>query len=76
MGAVSFDINGRGIDKVCTEVKKLILAGEKAEKDCFLQTARMLYNRTLHSLAEYSVDAGAFSCYYDMVREKYIDGNL
>lgn len=75
--SVIYDINGRSVDEVCKDIKKLILAGRKPEKKCcLLQKARMFYNRTLNILAQYSVDAGLVSYYYDMVFGKYGDRHL
>ena len=50
------DFDGRNVDEVCAEMKKIILVGKKTERDhCLLQDAEMLYKRTLTVFEKYSI---------------------
>lgn len=66
------DIDGRSVDEVCAEMKKIILAGKKTErKDCLLQKAEMLYKRTLTVFEKYSIADKALDYYYYMVGRRF-----
>ena len=66
------DIDGRNVDEVCAEIKKIILVGKKTERNhCLRQNAEMLYKRTLTIFEKYSITDEALDYYYYMVSRRF-----
>lgn len=74
---VILDIDGRNVDEVCEEMKKIIMVGKKTERNhCLLQKAEMLYKRTLTVFEKNSIADEAFEYYYYMVSRRFANGQL
>lgn len=71
------DIDGRNVEEVCAEMKKIIIAGKKTETNhCLLQNAEMVYKRTLAVFEKYSITDDIFDYYFYMVNRRFASRRL